>query len=125
MTGKLNMDNVQKLLQISAKLYNDLTKMPSPEERDEFIKMIDESIEERGKLVEALKIEKFQFDASIKNHQMLKELDQGIIERLNKVKLSIQDDLKILQNTKKNEAKYLNPYSNVQVMDGRYYDRKK
>ncbi|HEY4624082.1 MAG TPA: flagellar protein FliT, partial [Solibacillus sp.] len=32
--------------------------------------------------------------------------------------------LKDLQNAKKNEKQYLNPYSSVQVMDGRYYDKK-
>lgn len=37
----------------------------------------------------------------------------------------IKMDMKNLQKTKKHEKQYVNPYANVQVMDGMYYDKKK
>ncbi len=37
----------------------------------------------------------------------------------------LQKDMKNLQNAKKNEQQYANPYGHVQVMDGMYYDKKK
>ncbi|XQN53657.1 flagellar protein FliT, partial [Lysinibacillus capsici] len=33
-------------------------------------------------------------------------------------------DMANLQKTKKSEQQYYNPYSNVRVMDGMYYDKK-
>lgn len=119
------MNLTQQLLQISAKLYQHLTNLPSEDEREDYIEKIDHLLEERGQCMEAIKNEGFQYDSSNKSHAMLAELDKGIRERLNKVFELIKSDLKELQNSKKNERQYINPYSNIEVMDGRYYDQKK
>ncbi|MFJ7735958.1 flagellar protein FliT [Lysinibacillus sp. NPDC097287] len=118
------MNTVQDLLQVSAKLYQHLTILPSEDERDVFIEKVHQYLDERGVLVEQLQQEGFQVDLTNKAHATLAELDTGIKERLDKVMKSIQADMKDLQNAKKNEQQYLNPYANVQVMDGRYYDKK-
>lgn len=119
------MDNTQTLLQVSAKLYQHLTDLPSNEKRDEYIEKIHLLLDERGLLIEKMQQEGFRIDLENKSHGMLVELDKGIRERLNKVMKSIQSDLKDLQNAKKNEQQYMNPYASVQVMDGRYFDNKK
>lgn len=59
-----------------------------------------------------------------KSHATLIDLDKGIHERLNLVMAEIKHDMKDLQNQKKNEQQYMNPYSNVRTMDGMYYDKK-
>lgn len=118
------MDKTQQLLQVSAKLYQHLTTLPTEDKRDEFIETIHGLLEERGILIEKMQQEDFRIDRENKSHQMLAELDKGIRERLANVMKAIQADLKDLQNAKKNEKQYLNPYSSVQVMDGRYYDKK-
>lgn len=38
---------------------------------------------------------------------------------------TIKTDMRNLQQSKKSEQVYLNPYSNVSSIDGRYYDGKK
>ena len=119
------MDNTQKLLQISAKLFQHLTNMPEEEKRDEYIAKINSFLDERGILIELMQREQFVLDLkNNKSHTMLAELDKGIRERLNNVMKAVQDDLKDLQNAKKHGQQYINPYANVQVMDGRYYDKK-
>ena len=118
------MDNLQKLLQVSAKLYQHLTHLPQENERDAYIEKVNGFLDERGQVMEQLKSGGFIFDSENKSHVMLAELDKGIRERLDKVMKVIQLDLKDLQNTKKNEKQYMNPYANIQVMDGRYYDKK-
>lgn len=119
------MDNMKSLLQISAKLYQHLINLPEEEKRDSYIEKIHSLLDERGILMEHINKDGFQFDAQNQSHVMLAELDKGIRERLSTVMKSIQKDLKDLQNSKKNEQQYINPYASVQVMDGRYYDRKK
>lgn len=119
-----HLNTVQAILQVSAKLYQHLTELPSDDERDVFIEKVHQYLDDRGVLIDQLQHEGFQIDLSNKAHATLAELDKGIKGRLDKVMKSIQADMKDLQNAKKNEQQYMNPYSSVQVMDGRYYDKK-
>ena len=116
---------LQELLQISAKLYGKLAENPKESVRDEFIEEVNELLDQRGVIVNKVAKAGFVFDPSIKNHQTLFELDKGIRERLNRVLKLIQIDMKELQTSKKSEQQYLNPYGHVQTMDGMYYDKKK
>ena len=118
------MDYTQQLLQVSAKLYQHLTDIPSEESRDVYIEKINIWLDERGVIIDTMQQNGFQIESGNKLHDMLVELDNGIRERLKKVMKVIQQDLKDLQNAKKNEKQYLNPYSEIAVMDGRYYDKK-
>ncbi|MEE1133119.1 MAG: flagellar protein FliT [Caryophanon sp.] len=119
------MKQIQQVLQVSAQLFALLGNTPKVEERDQFIKMIHQKLEERQTAIDELMTVGFVFDESNKMHVTLQELDKGIQERLQNVLKMIKEDLKSVQNAKKNEQQYLNPYSNVQVMDGMYYDKKK
>ncbi|MER1984467.1 MAG: flagellar protein FliT [Solibacillus sp.] len=116
---------IQALLQISAKLYEQLAVIPEGTERDEFITDIEDKLDERGELMEQLKEENFIYDDSIKMHQMLLELDKGIRARLKLISSSIQKDLRELKMLKQQEQKYSNPYADVRTMDGKYIDNKR
>lgn len=118
------MDNLQTLLQVSAKLFQHLTEIPESEKRDEYIEKIHSLLDERGIIIEQLQQQGFKIDVANRSHIMLAELDKGIQERLNKVMDAVKNDMKILRNSKKNEKQYMDPYSNIAVMDGRYYDKK-
>lgn len=116
---------VQNVLQVSARLYEHLGNIPKGEKRDTYIEKINELLDERSILIEELRNSGFVMDDTKEYHIILVELDKGIRNRLNNVMVEIKHDMKDLQNAKKNEKQYMNPYSNVRVMDGMYYDRKK
>lgn len=118
------MDLIKELLQVSAKLYQLLTNVPKGAERDQYIEKINTLLDERGEIINTLKTQNFQLNKEIKLHTMLIELDLGIRERLQLVMEAVKKDMRDLQNAKKNEHQYMNPYSNVRIMDGMYYDRK-
>lgn len=118
------MDKLQQLLQASAKLYQHLAEVPSGEERGNYIDHIDTLLDERGTCMQNLLADGFKFDKANRSHQMLADLDKGIRERLNKVMEAVKEDMKELNNAKKNEKQYINPYASVSTMDGRYYDNK-
>lgn len=118
-------DTIQFLLKISAELYQYLAEIPKSEDRDKYIEEINRQLDERGLVVENLRHKGFTIDASNKTHIMLVELDKGIRERMNSILEEIKSDMKDIQNQKKNEKQYMNPYSDVRVMDGMYYDKKK
>lgn len=119
------MDNIQLLLQESAKLFNHLSSNSKSGGRDEFIEEVNKRLDIRGDIIQSLQQSGFIVDPQNKIHATLIELDKGIRERLYTVMQEIKQDMKDLQNSKKNEKQYMNPYASVQVMDGMYYDKKK
>lgn len=117
-------NHTQDLLQSSAKLYELLAKNPTSEEREQHIEEINQRLNERGTIIDAFRQQGFQMDPSNKTHLLLAELDKGIRQRLELVLNGIKQDIKDIQNAKKNEKQYMNPYSSVRTMDGKYYDKK-
>lgn len=118
------MQLINQLLQVSANLFKLLGDIPNGDERDEYIDNINSMLDKRGKIIEDLVQEGFQFDEQNRIHRTLLELDNGIKERLTAVMGAVKQDMANLQKTKKSEEQYFNPYSNVRVMDGMYYDKK-
>ncbi|MGE7999147.1 flagellar protein FliT [Lysinibacillus sp. NPDC093190] len=118
------MQLIDQLLQVSANLFKLLGDIPKGEERDEYIDNINSILDKRGEIIEDLVQEGFQFDEQNRIHRTLLELDNGIKERLATVMRAVKQDMANLQKTKKSEEQYFNPYSNVRVMDGMYYDKK-
>lgn len=116
---------LQQMLQISAKIYEKLVKNPEESVRDEYIEEINTLLDQRGKIMEDVTKADFSYNENDKVHQTLFELDKGIRSRLDRVMSSIKEDMRELQVSKKSEQQYTNPYANVQVMDGMYYDKKK
>jgi len=118
------MQLIDQLLQVSASLFKLLGDIPNGEERDEYIDNINNMLDKRGEIIEVLGQEGFQFDEQNRIHRMLLDLDNGIKERLAAVMSAVKQDMANLKKTKKSEEQYFNPYSNVRVMDGMYYDKK-
>ncbi|MFJ7917859.1 MULTISPECIES: flagellar protein FliT [unclassified Lysinibacillus] len=118
------MQLIDQLLQVSANLFKLLGDSPNGEERDEYIDNINSMLDKRGTIIEVLIQEGFHFDEQNRIHGTLLELDNGIKERLVAVMNAVKQDMANLQKTKKSEQQYFNPYSNVRVMDGMYYDKK-
>ncbi|MBG9454834.1 flagellar assembly protein FliT [Lysinibacillus sphaericus] len=118
------MQLIEQLLQVSANLFKLLGDIPKGEDRDEYIDNINSMLDKRGKIIENLVREGFQFDEQNRIHRTLLDLDNGIKERLAAVMNAVKQDMANLQKTKKSEEQYFNPYSDVRVMDGMYYDKK-
>jgi len=118
------MQLINQLLQVSANLFKFLGDIPIGEYRDEYIDNINTMLDKRGTIIESLVQEGFHFDEQNRIHQTLLQLDNGIKERLTAVMNAIKQDMANLQKTKKSEQQYFNPYANVRVMDGMYYDKK-
>lgn len=118
------MQPTEQLLQVSANLYKLLGEVPNSEERDSYIDNINVMLDKRGIIIKRLQEENFMFDAQNRVHNTLLELDNGIKQRLAVVMDVVKQDMANLQKTKKSEEQYFNPYGNVRIMDGMYYDKK-
>lgn len=102
-----------------------MENIPKSDQRDDFLEKIDILLDERGQILETLRVENYRFNKDNKVHKILLDLDTGIRKRLDLIMQEIKDDMKQLKTIKQKEQQYLNPYSSVRVMDGKYYDKKK
>lgn len=116
------MDQVEQFLDASEKLFSHLASNPSDEERTGFIEQINILLDAREEAIQRLDKTIVSKHSSY-NH--LIELDKGIKERLDKVMNVIKGDLKGLQQKKRHETSYTNPYAATQTLDGMYFDNKK
>ena len=120
------MTKLNEFLQKSAQLYKFLVDYKDdPATRSQSIEKINELLNERGKLVEELKKEQFRYDETNKMHTTLFELDKGIRVKLDEIMNNVKMDMKDLQNVKRNEIQYIDPYSEVRNLNSRYFDGKK
>ncbi|MFB5085867.1 flagellar protein FliT [Psychrobacillus sp. PGGUH221] len=116
------MGEVENFLAASEKLYAHLAKNPSENERTEFIEQVNELLDARGEAIHALA----ETDLSTNSlYTHLVELDRGINDRLQKIMDAVKGDLKDLQQKKRHEGSYSNPYAATQTIDGMYFDNKK
>lgn len=119
------MGQVEDFLTASQNLYNHLLNTPTEENRDEHIEQINMLLDVREQSIEGIS-SKSTLD--IKSHELyetLLKLDKGIVTELEKVMTSIKTDIKSLQQKKRHESSYTNPYAATQTMDGMYFDNKK
>ncbi|WP_342600382.1 flagellar protein FliT [Psychrobacillus sp. FSL H8-0483] len=116
------MAEVEQFLQTSERLYSHLTNIPLDEERTAFIDQINILLDEREESIQALGSTVLS-EHSLYDH--LLELDQGINKRLSKVMNDVKRDIKDLQQKKRHEGSYSNPYAATQTIDGMYFDNKK
>lgn len=119
------MGEVENFLTASVNLYKHLTNTPSEENRDEFIEQINSLLNVREQCIVEIKSNS---SLDIKNHELyetLLKLDQGIVKELENVMILIKTDIKSLQQKKRHESSYTNPYAATQTMDGMYFDNKK
>lgn len=78
------MGPVERLLSISARLYEHMSTIPNGEDREEFIEKIDVLLDERGTIIKELQ----QSGKSLDGHQLnkhLQELDHNIQKQLQRL----------------------------------------
>lgn len=116
------MGDVENFLAVSEKLYSHLTTLPSEENRIEYIEEINHLLDVREAAIRSIGDEDLSASSF---YNRLVVLDRGINQRLEKFMASIKGDLKDLQQKKRHESAYSNPYAVTQTLDGMYFDNKK
>ncbi|MFJ7825257.1 flagellar protein FliT [Psychrobacillus sp. NPDC096623] len=116
------MKEVEDFLTVSEKLYSHLTNLPAEENRIAYIEEINQLLDVRETAIRSIGDE----DLSVSSfYDRLVVLDKGINQRLEKFMASIKGDIKDLQQKKRHESAYSNPYAATQTLDGMYFDNKK
>lgn len=120
------MDKIQQLLLISEKLYATLEKIAEDKDdlREKQIELVNKLLDARGQTIDALTAISDKPLVGHKDEVLLKALNQGIINRLEEFKNEISSDIRQLKVSAKSEQRYVNPYSHLRNLDGRYIDKR-
>ena len=116
------MASVEQFLAVSEELYNHLLKKTTDDERTEFIGEINELLDVREQVLKTIDVEEI---SKLSIYSKLIELDYGIKKELTTVMTLVKKDIKELQQKKRHEGSYTNPYAATQSIDGMYFDNKK
>lgn len=115
------MDSLAAFIKKTKEIHKHLEKVYKVDERDSFIEELQQLLNERGQLLKELP------DLS-HLHQDLKEefvkLERDIQHMLANEQSKIKQDLKTLQQQKKQNNKYADPYGSISA-DGMFLDKKK
>lgn len=116
------MDPVLHYYELTKKLLEVIHKLDHASERGEEILQLEQLLEERQHLLSI--IHPPYSDEQKKYGTAAVELDKQLNQALQKLKMEIKTGILQLQQKKKNNAKYANPYESLNV-DGMFYDRRK
>lgn len=117
------MNSVQEIYRITEQIIKLVEKPVQQENRDSVIEMITSLLEEREKSLEHM--EKPRTETEKKLAEQILLWNAIILEKFNRLKFEVQQDLIQLKKTKATNKQYVNPYQDVSLSDGMFYDKRK
>lgn len=116
------MSSVQEIFRITERLITILEKPVPQENREDVIDEISFLLEEREKFLKELKKPNNEHEKQI-GKQVIK-WNIIINEKLDQIKSQVQKDIMNLKKTKATNKHYVNPYKDVTISDGMFYDKR-
>ncbi|WP_078431742.1 hypothetical protein [Metabacillus halosaccharovorans] len=117
------MSSVIEIHRITEKLLNLVEKPVDPDHREDVIKQITSLLEERQQFID--RSEKPKNEKEKQLGEQISKWNKTIIEKLIELKSQVQQDMVNLKKTKVSTKQYSNPYQDVSVSDGMFYDKRK
>ncbi|WP_102028695.1 flagellar protein FliT [Salirhabdus sp. Marseille-P4669] len=116
------MSAVIQLHEKTANLHEQLKQDSTEKDREELISEITIFVNERDELLKAIKPPFTEKEMNLGKEILV--MDQQIQEVLQRLLSGLKGSMKDIQNKKRNNRKYVNPYQNVSTVDGMFFDKK-
>jgi flagellar protein FliT len=113
---------VQELHELTEKMHQKLFQKDMGQDQANLIEDIQQFLRDREELLKEMKAP--YTDEERQLGQKILQMDKDIQEAFQQILDGLKHSMKQLQNQKKNNAKYVNPYKNVSTMDGMFFDKK-
>ncbi|MDY0393230.1 flagellar protein FliT [Virgibacillus halophilus] len=117
------MNRLQALYQQTENIEKLLTSRISSANRQEIIDQLNVLIEKRSELTFSMKPPYTEEEMNI-GKQVL-SMNEAIEKKMEQLFADLKMEMKQIQQQKKSNQSYINPYKHVQTMDGMYMDKKK
>ena len=116
------MEALEKVYELTRELTILLEQPVTSKTRDNVIQQLNELIEERGKWMEQLSPPYSEEEMKLGNK--IAKLNPKIQIKMEKLFTDLKIEMKQVQQQKKSQQSYTNPYKNVSTSDGTFLDRK-
>lgn len=116
------MNRLEKLYQITCQLKELLDQDVTAKNREEIIQQMTELIDQRGELMKSIS-PPYTKEESEMGRKVL-ELNGFIQEKMNALFNELKLEMKQVKQQRQSKQRYVNPYQDVQVMDGMFLDSK-
>lgn len=118
------MSPLQAIYQITVKLNQTLSQHITSKNREEIIEEISKLISQRALWMEKIQGESnFSTEEKKLGHEIM-ELNDRVQKEMENLFNQLKVEMKSTQKQKKTNKKYVNPYADVQLMDGMFLDSK-
>jgi flagellar protein FliT len=116
------MSAVKQLHDMTKRIYQKLTQSTQGKDREQLITEITSFLEEREELMKQVQPPYTEEELTLGKE--LVQMDQEIQGSLQELMTNLKSTMRQLQNQKRNNTKYRNPYQNVGTSDGMFFDKK-
>lgn len=116
------MEVLEKVYELTKELTTLLEQPVTSKNRDDVMQQLNELIEERGKWMEQLSPP--YSDEEMKLGNEIAKLNPKIQMKMQNLFTDLKTEMKQMQQQKKSQQFYTNPYKNVSTLDGTFLDRK-
>lgn len=116
------MEVLKKVYELTRELTTLLEQPVTSKNRDEVIEQLNELIEERGKWMKQLSPPYSDEEMQLGNE--IAKLNPQIQSKMQILFTDLKKEMKQMQQQKKSQQFYTNPYKNVSTSDGTFLDRK-
>lgn len=117
------MYHLDELLKLTKQLKGLLDQQFTSKNREKIIKQTDHLIEMRGKHIQDVKPPFTEREKEI--GKQIIELNKFIQKQMDRLFTDLKSEMRQVKQKKKSNRKYVNPYENVQSIDGMFMDKKK
>lgn len=117
------MNKVQKLYDMTKKLYDILNQPITNYNREEVIKQINTLVEKRGHYIDRLAPPYTNEEKKI--GQDIIRFNKKIQEHMQQLFNDLKIEMKQVKKQKRSNRSYTNPYESVRALDGMFLDQKK
>ncbi|RLL46652.1 flagellar protein FliT [Oceanobacillus piezotolerans] len=117
------MNRIKPIFELTKQMKAILDQTMTAKNREEMINKVNNLLEQRGMEMESIN-PPYTEDEKQLGKELL-HLNEGVQRQIEAAFLELKKEMKQVKRQKASNKKYLNPYQNVQIMDGRYLDKKK
>lgn len=117
------MNRLEPVYEITEEMMELVSNNITSKERESVIEKLNELLLQREKLLHSIS-EPYSMEEKQLSKRLI-PLNKQVHIEMEKIFTKLKKEMKQMQKRKSSNQRYVNPYRNVQVMDGMYMDRKK
>lgn len=117
------MNRLEPVYEITEEMMELVNQDITAKDRESVIEKLNELLLRREKMIHSIS-EPYSLEEKQLGERLI-PLNESVHKKMKRIFTNLKEEMQQMQKKKSTNQRYVNPYRNVQVMDGMYMDRKK